>query len=250
VTKVKLCGITHLDDARLAAEAGAWAIGMIFVAESPRVVELGAAEEIGRTMHRRVEVAGVFANAPLDELVNVAELCNLTLVQLHGDEGPSYAREAARRTGARVIKAIAAKDPATVRGLRSFHHVDYHLLDAYVPGMRGGTGKTFHWEYARHRDFKVPLILSGGINPDNVGEAIHTVGPFAIDAASGTEASPGIKDPAKITALMRAVHHADGGDEETIEPEDPSPVTRDPSPRKQFPATRNPITGDTVTERR
>ena len=127
-----------------------------------------------------------------------------------------------------------------MRGLRSFHHVDYHLLDAYVPGMRGGTGKTFHWEYARHRDFKVPLILSGGINADNVGEAIAAVEPFAIDAASGTEASPGIKDPAKITALMRAVKHADGGDEEAPEPEDPSPVIRDPSPRHSSPPPATP----------
>jgi phosphoribosylanthranilate isomerase len=250
VTKVKLCGITRLDDARLAAEAGAWAIGMIFVSESPRVVELGAAEEIGRTMHRRVEVAGVFANAPLDELVNVAELCNLTLVQLHGDEGPSYAREAARRTGARVIKAIAAKDPATVRGLRSFHHVDYHLLDAYVPGLRGGTGKTFHWEYARHRDYKVPLILSGGIDADNVGEAIRAVEPFAVDTASGTESAPGIKDPAKVTALLRAVKHADGGDQETPEPEDAPPGTRPEHEPRKYPVVRDPITGDTVSERR
>jgi phosphoribosylanthranilate isomerase len=240
VTKVKLCGITRLDDARLAAEAGAWAIGMIFVPESPRAVEVGAAEDIGNTMHRRVEVAGVFANAPLDDVAAMADLCALTLIQLHGEEGPAYAREVARRTGARVIKAVAAKEPATVRSLRSYK-VDFHLLDAYVPGLRGGTGKTFHWEYARHRDFKVPLILSGGINADNAAEAIKAVEPYAIDTASGTEASPGIKDPAKITALMRAVHQVDG-------PEDPSPVTRDPSPRP-VPVTRDPTTGDTVTER-
>jgi phosphoribosylanthranilate isomerase len=203
-------------------------------------------------MQRRLEVAGVFANAPLDELVNVAELCNLTLVQLHGDEGPSYAREVARRTGARVIKAIAAKDPATVRGLRSFHHVDFHLLDAYVPGLRGGTGKTFHWEYARHRDYKVPLILSGGIDPDNVAEAIKAVEPYAIDTATGTEASPGIKDPAKITALMRAVRQADGTPEPDAEGAlTPPPATRDPdTPARQFPATRDPVTGDTVSDRR
>jgi phosphoribosylanthranilate isomerase len=244
VTKVKVCGITTIDDARLAADAGAWAIGMIFVSESPRVVDLGEAEQIGRSMQRRIEVAGVFANAPLDELVNVAELCNLTLVQLHGEEGPSYAREVARRTGARVIKAVAAKDPATVRRLRSYHHVDFHLLDAYVPGLRGGTGKTFHWEYARHRDYKVPLILSGGITPDNAAEAIAAVEPFAIDSASGTEASPGIKDPGRITALMRAVRQADGVSEDPAD----EPVAPPAAPR-QYPIVRDPVTGDTVTER-
>ena len=240
MTKVKLCGITRLEDARLAAEAGAWAIGMIFVPESPRAVELGAAEDIGAQMGRRVQVAGVFANASMDELVATADLCHLTLVQLHGDEGPAYAREVARRTGARVIKAMPAKDPATVRSLRSFK-VDFHLLDAYVPGMRGGTGKTFHWEYARHRDFRVPLVLSGGLNADNVAEAIRTVEPYAVDTASGTESSPGIKDPAKITALMRAVAHADGPPEE-------SPADRPPP--TAHPVIRDPITGDTVTERR
>jgi phosphoribosylanthranilate isomerase len=207
-TKVKICGITTLEDARLAADAGAWAIGMIFVPESPRAVDVGNAEQIGAAMHRRLEVAGVFSNAPLDEVAALADLCGLTLLQLHGDEGPAYCREAARRTGARVIKAVQAKDPASVRTLRAFH-TDLHLLDAYDPGRRGGTGRTFHWEYARHRAYGVPLILSGGIDADNAAAAIAAVHPFALDSASGTEAAPGRKDPARITALMRAVREAD-----------------------------------------
>jgi phosphoribosylanthranilate isomerase len=207
VTKVKICGITNRDDAELAVEHGAWAIGLIF-APSPRQIEVAEAEVIGGQQHRKVEVAGVFANAPLDEVAAIADVAQLTLIQLHGDEGPAYAREVARRTGARVIKAIPAKDPAAVRRLGAFH-TDYHLLDAHVPGMRGGTGQTFQWDWTRHHPRDVPLILSGGLTPDNVAEAIGTVHPFAVDTASGIEAAPGVKDPAKVQAFFRAVEHAD-----------------------------------------
>jgi phosphoribosylanthranilate isomerase len=207
VTKVKICGITNRDDAELAVEHGAWAIGLIF-ADSPRRIEPAEAEVIGNAHHRKVEVAGVFVNAPLDEVAAMADLAQLTLVQLHGDEGPAYAREVERRTGARVIKAIPARDPAAVRRLGAFH-TDYHLLDAYVPGERGGTGKTFQWDYARHHPRGVPLILSGGLTADNVAEAIRATQPFAVDTASGTEDVPGIKDPAKVKAFFRAVQHAD-----------------------------------------
>jgi phosphoribosylanthranilate isomerase len=206
-TKVKVCGITRLEDARLAAGLGAWAIGLIF-ADSPRRVDVAGAERIGRELHRRVEVAGVFVNAPLEEVVELADVAHLTLLQLHGDEGPAYCREAARRTGARVIKAIPARDPAAVRRLSAFR-TDYHLLDAYVQGQRGGTGKTFQWDYVRHHTRHVPLILSGGIHPDNVAEAIAATHPFAVDSASGTEGpEPGVKDPAKVEALFRAVDQA------------------------------------------
>ena len=207
MTKVKICGITNLDDARLAVEHGAWAIGLIF-APSPRQVDVADAERIGRELSRKVEVAGVFVNATLDQVAELADVAHLTAVQLHGDEGPAYAREVARRTGAKVIKAIPAKDPAAVRRLGAFH-TDFHMLDAYVPGQRGGTGRTFQWDYVRHHTRDVPLILSGGLNPDNVGEAIAATHPHAVDSASGTEASPGKKDPAKVQAFFRAVAHRD-----------------------------------------
>ncbi len=207
MTRVKVCGITNVDDARLAAELGAWAVGLIF-ADSPRQVDVADAERVGRELSRQVEVVGVFVNAPLDEVVQLADVAHLTGVQLHGDEGPAYAREVARRTGARVIKAIPAKDPAAVRRLSAFR-TDFHMLDAYVPGQRGGTGKTFQWDYVRHHTRHVPLILSGGLNPDNVAEGIAATHPFAVDSASGTEASPGKKDPAKVQAFFRAVEQAD-----------------------------------------
>ena len=209
MTRVKLCGITSQADAKLAADAGAWAIGMIFTDESPRRVEVATAAEIGAAMRRRVEVAGVFLNAPLDEVVEIADLCSLTTIQLHGDEGPTYCGEVGHRTGCKVIKAARVRDRASVQALRAFRvGVDYHLLDAYADDAAGGTGRTFQWELAKARGTGPPLILSGGITPDNVGEAITAVRPYAVDSASGTEASPGVKDPAKVTALMRAVEQA------------------------------------------
>jgi phosphoribosylanthranilate isomerase len=202
-TRVKICGITSLDDAKLAADAGAWAIGMIFAEESPRRVEVQAAAEIGAALRRRLEVAGVFVNTPLDEVVELADLCSLTMVQLHGEEGPSYCAELGHRTGLKVIKAARVRDRASVQALRAFRvGVDFHLLDAYAEDARGGTGKTFSWQLANERGAGPPLILSGGITPENAAEAIASVRPFAIDSASGTEASPGVKDPAKVAALV------------------------------------------------
>ena len=208
MTRVKSCGITNLDDAELAAELGAWAVGLILWPGSGRACPPAAAEEIGAVLHRRCEVAGVFVNAPLDELGLAADRFGLTLLQLHGDEGPAYCREAARRTGAKVMKAVRVKDAATVRGLGSFN-TDYHLLDAYVPDRRGGTGETFAWDLVRHHRADVPLVLSGGLTADNVGAAIAAVAPFAVDSASGTEASPGCKDPALMRAFFKAVEAAD-----------------------------------------
>jgi phosphoribosylanthranilate isomerase len=209
VTRVKTCGITNLDDARAGVELGAWALGLIFWPGSPRVCTIEAAEEIGAELKRRAELAGVFVNATLDEIAATADRAGLTLLQLHGDEGPVYCAEAARRTGCRVMKAVRVNDAADVRGLRAFP-TDYHLLDAYVPGAHGGTGESFNWELARAHTGPAELVLSGGLTPDNVGEAIQaTGGPFAVDTASGTEAEPGRKDPAKLEAFFRAVAAAD-----------------------------------------
>jgi len=209
MTRVKVCGVTSLDDARLAVDAGAWAIGMIFHPESPRACDPATAEVIGSELKRRAEVAGVFVNAPLDEVAMLADRCSLTILQLHGDEGPAYCREAARRTGCKVMKAQQVKDAGAVRELESFREVDLHLLDTHAEGLRGGTGRTFDWELARHHRSGIPIVVSGGISPENVGEAIAAVRPFAVDSASGTEAAPGKKDPQRVEALLRAVREAD-----------------------------------------
>ena len=231
MTRVKICGITNVEDARLAADHGAWAIGLIFAPDTPRRVDVADAERVGRELSRQVEVVGVFVNAAMDEVVELADVARLTMVQLHGDEGPAYAREIARRTGTRVIKAIPARDPAAVRRLTSFR-TDFHMLDAYVPGQRGGTGKTFQWDYVRHHTRHVPLILSGGLHPDNVAAAIDATHPYAVDSASGTEAEPGRKDPAKVIAFLRAVEQTKPpAPEPATETELPSPVTRHPTPQ-------------------
>ena len=208
MTKVKVCGITRLEDAEESARLGAWALGLIFWPGSPRACPPDAAEEIGQSLKRRTEVAGVFVNATLDEVAALADRCSLTMLQLHGDEGPAYCREAARRTGCKVMKAVRVRDAASVDGLRAFP-TDFHLLDAYVPGQHGGTGQSFNWELARRHRGPTEVVLSGGLTPDNVREAIATVHPFAVDSASGTEASPGVKDPARLDAFFRAVEAAD-----------------------------------------
>ena len=208
MTRVKVCGITNLDDAERAVELGAWAIGLIFHESSPRECALPDAEEIGRRLKRAApEVTGVFVNRPLDEVVAIADACSLSMLQLHGDEGPAYCDEAARRTGCRVMKAAQVHDGSSLKALRTYH-VDYHLLDAHHPELRGGTGATFDWGLIPRRH-PVPIVLSGGLTPDNVGEGVTAVRPFAVDTASGTEAEPGKKDPAKLEAFFRAVEQAD-----------------------------------------
>ncbi|MEY2515640.1 MAG: phosphoribosylanthranilate isomerase [bacterium] len=217
-TRIKHCGITSLDDAQLAAEAGAWALGMIFWDGSPRRCELADAQEIGAALRRTVLLTGVFVNATLEQIDIAVHGCGLSLVQLHGDEGPVFCGEVARRTGAKVIKASRVKSKATLQAAGAFH-TDFHLLDAHVEGVRGGTGQTVDWELLRRHRFSAPIILSGGLTPANVGEAIAAAKPFAVDAASGTERSPGVKDPDKLIALQRAVRAADGLPEFDTEPE-------------------------------
>jgi phosphoribosylanthranilate isomerase len=207
MTKIKFCGITELDDAERAVAAGAWAVGVIFWPRSPRRCAPDAAAEIAAAVKRRAEVAGVFVNATLDHVAEIADGVGLTMVQLHGDEGPAYCAEAARRTGCKVIKGVRVRSRADVQAVSSFH-TDYHLLDSYVAGVPGGTGETFAWDIARAHRSTVPVILSGGLTPENVGEAIAAVRPFAVDVASGIERAPGLKDPYKLDAFADAVRGA------------------------------------------
>ena len=204
MTKIKFCGITRLDDAELAVGAGAWAIGLIFWPRSPRRCALDAAAEIAAAVKRRAEVVGVFVNATLDHVAQTADGVGLTMIQLHGEEGPAYCSEAARRTGCKVIKAARVRSGADVQALAPFH-TDYHLLDSYTAGVPGGTGETFSWEIARSHRGRIPMILSGGLNPDNVADAIAAVRPYAVDVASGIELRPGRKDPEKLAAFAAAV---------------------------------------------
>jgi phosphoribosylanthranilate isomerase len=210
--RVKICGITNLEDAELSVGLGAWALGMIFHAASPRRCSLAEAARIAAAMRRRTELCGVYVNAPLEQIERDCEELGLSLLQLHGDEGPSFCGEAARRTGARVIKAAQVAGPGDIRDLARFH-VDFHLLDARPvqsgpDAPRGGTGETFDWSLVAMRRSKVPLVVSGGLRAENVAEAIARTHPYAVDTASGTEAAPGHKDPVRLRAFFDAVDGA------------------------------------------
>src|SRR2546421_6117065 len=152
---VKVWGLTRLPDAELSVSRGAWALGMVFAAESPRRCSLAEAQLICARLRRKVELCGVFVNAPLQELAATAEELGLSMLQLHGDEGPSFCAEAARRSGARVTKAAQVSGPGDVRALERYH-TDFHLLDARgstprTHALRGGTGESFDWTLARAR---------------------------------------------------------------------------------------------------
>jgi len=203
VTKVKVCGITRLEDAELAAELGAWAIGFILWPGSKRAADAGVAAGIARTMRRKVETVGVFVNQPLDEIAGLVDALGVTHVQLHGDEGPAFCQAVAQRTGVKVIKAVRIGHASDLQDLERFH-TDFHLLDTAAAGKYGGTGRTWDWRLIAQRHSSVPVLLAGGLTPENVADAVAAVHPWAVDVATGVEASPGVKDPAKVEAFMAA----------------------------------------------
>lgn len=215
--RVKFCGITNTQDAEAAADLGAWAIGLNHWAGSPRHCDPAVATEIGTALQRRLEVVGVFVNAPIDDVVRAAENEHLSMIQLHGDEGLSFCHEVGRRTGLKVIKAIRVRTAADIDLARSYR-TDFHLLDAHREGTPGGTGQTFDWELIRHRRSRVPMILAGGLTPDNVAEAIESTRSFALDTASGVESEPGVKDHALMAEFMRIAEEVGG-------PTGPRPVS-------------------------
>ena len=169
-------------------------------------MKLSEAERVAAAFRRSgVELCGVFVNATLDEVARIADRAGLTLLQFHGEEGPAFCAEAHRRTGARVIKAKAVGDRGAGQALDAYRDVDFHLVAARVPGMRGGTGQTVDVELVKARRAHAPLILAGGLNPQNVAQAAAAVEPYAVDTASGTEAEPGVKDPEKLRAFFEAL---------------------------------------------
>ena len=203
--RVKICGLTSPAEAEHAVDAGAWAIGMVFWPDSPRAVALGTAAQIAAPLRRRAELVGIFVNQTLDEVVGTAEAVGLTWVQLHGEGGPSFCEAVARRAGVKVVKAARVRAKADVQAIDAFRNVDAHLLDAFRLGEPGGTGAIFDWGLARERISSVPLVLAGGLTPENVAAGIAQTRPWAVDVSSGVEAAPGIKDPEKVEAFVAAV---------------------------------------------
>lgn len=202
--RVKICGLTDPGDAVLAADLGAWAVGVILAPESPRQVDTGKAAAVLEAVPEGVERVGVFVNAEPAYIGEAAQACGLTAVQLHGEESRDECIEVRRRTGCAVIKALRVAGPDSLDYVVQFD-TDFILLDTYHPKQRGGTGEAFDWSLAAGlpKDTRASrLILSGGIGPDNAVEAINTVNPFAIDVSSGVEVSPGLKDKEKMTDLF------------------------------------------------
>jgi len=216
VTRVKICGITRLEDAELAASLGAWALGFILWPGSSRHAEEAVAAGIARQVRRRVELVGVFVNPTLDEIARAVDAIGLSHVQLHGDEGPVFATEVARRTGAKVIKAARVASGADLQSLERFR-TDFHLLDTKVEGMRGGSGQAWDWSLAAQRRSKIPLILSGGLTAENVADAVRRLRPWGVDVSSGVERDSGRKDPVKVKDFIEAARGAVPVEEEIID---------------------------------
>jgi phosphoribosylanthranilate isomerase len=204
--KVKVCGITNVDDAGEAVRLGAWAIGLIHHKASPRSVRFGVAAEIGAAFRRDCEIVGVFVNPTLERVVSAVENANLSMVQLSGDEGPSFCTEVARRTGTKVIKAIHVSSAADIHQAEAFR-TDFHLFDTGSSGAWGGTGKTFDWDLLDEHHSGVPFMIAGGLNPDNVTEAIRVTRPDAVDVASGVELKPGVKDYGRMASFFEAARY-------------------------------------------
>jgi len=201
--RVKICGVTNLDDAAEAVRLGAWAIGLIHFAESPRSVDPAEAVRIAAAFRRKCEVVGVFVNPELDQVAKTVEDAGLTMVQLNGEEGPAFCGEVARRTGVKVVKAIHVASAADVHAAEAFR-TDFHLFDRRGDGLWGGTGESFDWGLLAERRSEVPAIVAGGLRPQNVAAAIEVTHPHAVDVASGVEAEPGRKDHAAMTAFFEA----------------------------------------------
>lgn len=202
--RIKICGLTQPEDAALAAEQGAWALGVILAEESSRFVDAEEAAGVLAAAPAGVERVGVFVNASLADIETANGICGFTAVQLHGEETPDFCSEVAGRTGLKVIKALRVADAGTIERVALFD-TSFILLDTYLPGVRGGTGESFDLSLANalpEEERRRRIILSGGLTPRSAPEAWRQVRPFALDISSGVELEPGIKDPQKIIELF------------------------------------------------
>jgi phosphoribosylanthranilate isomerase len=204
MTRVKVCGITRPEDAELAVQGGAWALGFILWPRSPRAADPAVVAGLVAQHRRKARTVGVFVDPTLDEVAHAVEFLGVDTVQLHGNVGASFCDAVRRRTGAPVIRAFKIGSRADVQDADRFREVDFHLFDTRVTGKEGGTGETWDWSLAKQRRSQVPLILSGGLTADTVADGIAATDPYAVDVASGVEASPGVKDPEKLTAFLQA----------------------------------------------
>jgi len=204
-TRVKICGVTRLEDALVACHAGADALGFIFFAPSPRNIEIEAARTIARVLPAFVTTVGLFVDPDQDMVERARDAVPLDLLQFHGNESP----EVCEQFGVPYIKAVRMRPEVDLlECARRYKCARGLLLDTYVSGTKGGTGERFDWTLIP-AEVSLPIVLSGGLDPENVVAAIRGIRPWAVDVCSGVEATKGIKDPARILAFMTGVRNAD-----------------------------------------
>ncbi len=207
IAKVKICGLTHGDDALTAVDAGADALGFMFYPASPRNVTHEQAAAIIRTVPPFVAKVGVFVNPTADEVSRAISVCGLDTLQFHGDETPEFCRQ----FGMKVLKAFRIRDGESLKMLPAFAEEAW-LLDSYVADQRGGTGVRFNWDLALAASkLGRPVILAGGLTPENVAEAVRRARPYGLDVSSGVELAPGRKDAGKVRAFIAAAKRAAEG---------------------------------------
>ncbi len=204
-TRVKICGLTRAEDVDAAVEAGADAVGFVFVAGTPRVVSVERARALRTRVPPFVTVVGLFVNADPVEVRETVSAVRLDVIQLHGEETPEVAGICGQ--WAQVVKAFRMKGPETLDLMPAYAAAaQAYLVDAYVAGAHGGTGARFDWDLAiRAQALGKPVILAGGLKPGNAAEAVRRVGAYALDVSSGVESAPGLKDPERIRSFMDAV---------------------------------------------
>ena len=196
--KVKVCGMTSLKDALNAVEGGADAVGFIFYKKSPRSVTMKTVREIVLELPPFVDTVGVFVDETAEQINKIADYCNLDIIQLHGNESPTFCKKIRRK----VIKAFRIKDMQSVKKISNFQ-VSGFLLDTFSEKLHGGTGKVFDWNLALPAKKFGPVIMAGGLTPNNVQQAVRQIRPYGVDVCSGVESEPGIKDHKKVRAFLK-----------------------------------------------
>ncbi|MBA2494606.1 MAG: phosphoribosylanthranilate isomerase [Acidobacteria bacterium] len=205
MTKVKICGITNLEDALLSAKFGADALGFNFFDKSPRYIAPENVREIIEQLPKEVLKVGIFVNESLENIVEIAEIAKFDAIQLHGEETPEFVCRVKAKTNLEIVKAFRVLPEFTPENVLQYE-VDAILLDAYNPKEHGGTGETFDWEIAKKIKKLVPkMYLAGGISADNVSQAIEKVSPFAVDVCSSVEKERGLKDSQKVKNFIFTV---------------------------------------------
>ena len=205
-TRVKICGITRIQDIKSVVDAGADAIGFVFFPPSPRNVSVELAQELVKQVPAYVQTVGLFVNASSDEILEVLKTVSLDVIQFHGDETPEQCQKIAKLTGRRWYKAIQVKpDLDVISTIKQYQQVGASamLLDAWHPELKGGTGHSFDWSQFPQLD--IPLILAGGLKPENIENAIKTTKAYAVDVSGGVESAKGIKDQQLIERFMQGV---------------------------------------------